>query len=81
MPTDRPGRRRRPSDAPDAQVDADEIARLIDRLQDVAIPEPTWAATHADLLRINDNVRAVAEAKLDFFDAPSAFHRLMREDT
>lgn len=56
-----------------------DVARWIDRLQDVVIPPATHPATAGDLLRINDAVREVAESRLDFFDVPAHFQRVMKD--
>lgn len=59
----------------------DEVAQIIARLQDVAIPSGTRAGTAGDLQRINDMVKALADERLDFFDVPANFARVMKGGT
>jgi hypothetical protein len=56
-----------------------DAARLINRLQELLIPAATEAGTLADLLRINDTVKRVADDQLEFFDVPADFLRVMKE--
>lgn len=56
----------------------DDVAQIIARLQDVSISSGTRAGTAGDLLRINDTVKAVADDRLDFFDVPADFARVMK---
>jgi hypothetical protein len=56
----------------------DDVAQIIARLQDVSIPSGTRAGTAGDLLRINDTVKVIAGDRLDFFDVPANFARVMK---
>ncbi len=59
-------------------LDGDDVARLIARLQNVALPAGTRASIAGDLLRINDTVKKTAGDQLDFFDVPANFARVMK---